>query len=113
MRNYFTNAVFAGISLALTAGIVAFSSAPVSAAVPTGETPRAIVRYSDLDLASKAGRAGLETRIHAAAEHVCPASSAVDFAAMRCRDTAIAQARHALAGRLAIRSASSVQTAAL
>ena len=113
MRSYLANTLFAGVSLALTAGIVAFSSAPASAAVAIGDAPHAVVRYSDLNLADKAGRAGLETRIRAAAERVCPVSSPADFAAMQCRETAIDQAHRAIAERLAMRSAALVQTAAL
>jgi len=42
MRNYLANTLFAGVSLALTASIVAFSSSPVSASVPANNTPHAI-----------------------------------------------------------------------
>jgi UrcA family protein len=112
MRTYLANTLFAGVSLAVTAGIVALSSAPVAAAIPTNDLPRAIVRYSDLNLADKAGRTDLEARIQAAAERVCPSSAPVDFDAMACRQKAEEQAHRAIAERLATRSASPNRTAA-
>ncbi|WP_298693071.1 UrcA family protein [uncultured Sphingomonas sp.] len=113
MRNLFTTTFFAGVSLALTAGIVAASASPAAAAVPTGDTPHAIVRYADLNLADATARAELDGRIRAAAAMVCPITEGVvDFAAMQCRATAIQQARRDIAERTAPRTAVPTQHAA-
>jgi len=113
MRNFFAHTLFAGVSLALTAGIVAASATPAAAAIPTVDAPQALVRYSDLNLADKQARSTLDSRIHAAANAVCPTSgSAADFAAMQCRETAIKQAHSDIADRLAMRSAAVTQNAA-
>ena len=114
MRTYLANTLFAGVSLAMTAGIVAFSSAPASAAIPSGDAPRAIVRYSDLDLSTPAGRANLDARIHAAASRVCDSNAGgPDFAGIACRSKVMMQAHRDVAEKLATRSASTTQNAAL
>ncbi len=114
MRNYLANTLFAGVSLAVTAGIVAISSAPASAAIPANEAPHALVRYSDLDLANPAGRADLDARINAAASRVCDSNAGgPDFAGMACRAKAVMQARRDVDQKIAMRATTTAPNAAL
>ena len=114
MRDFLANTLFASVSLAATAAVVCFSSAPASAAIPMNDAPRAEVRFSDLDLATPRGQRTLAGRIHFAAELVCPvATPGIDVDAAQCRDNAIAQARREIAERLAVASVASTASAAL
>ena len=112
MSNFIVNSIFAGASIALTAGIVAAAAAPAAdAAIPIA--PQAKVRYSDLNLGDKGGRADLDARIRLTAKRVCPAESNADFGAIQCRGEAIAKAHRDIAEQVASRPSASVQKAAL
>ncbi len=65
-------------------------------AATAGDHRSAMVRYGDLNLASDAGRASLETRIRAAVRSVCAAGDSRNLrelaASAACRDKAEAKA---------------------
>ena len=75
------------------AALAAVTAAPAIAGVPRDGATR-IVRYSDLDLGSAAGRARLEQRIDAAVRDVCvgaPSDPGRAAEARACRAAALAQ----------------------
>lgn len=82
-------------STILIAALVA--SAPCLAKPADTDVKREVVKYGDLNLASDAGQATLDTRIRAAAHRVCqdPGNTAMErFQRERkCRSIAIADAR--------------------
>lgn len=76
MRAYTINLVFAAAALALT---------PTVAAAETQQRTTGVV-YSDLDLATEAGRAELDLRIDRAAKQVCGMSESTVGTRIRSRD---------------------------
>lgn len=64
-----------------------------------------IVRYGDLNLASAAGQARLESRVLSAVDNVCPAGFAIDLNAAAqssaCKISALADARSQMAAAIA------------
>ena len=109
MRTVFTHAICTVASLALTAGFVV-AAAPAAASVTEIAPPQAFVRTGDLDLRSSAGRATASQRIRIAAQRVCTIDGhlAID---QSCRAKAIADAEHALAGKVAMADTATVLAA--
>ena len=72
----FNRSLSALAAVALTAGTVAFSSAPANAAEADHEVSVAI---GDLDLSSRSDQAKLDRRVKLAARQLCGDASPVDF----------------------------------
>lgn len=89
--------------------ITALAIASIALAAPafanTTNMQRQIVRYGDLDLASDAGRAVLDTRLTRAARSVCGVNDATDLgskmSASACYKRSISAARDNVANAMA------------
>ena len=82
---------------------------PPAFAAPASDEPTQVVRFSDLDLASKKGLRTLDRRIAAAADRLCGKKSDLDLRGKRiirrCRQAVIANASAAKVQSLASESA--------
>jgi UrcA family protein len=101
--------------LAIAAAAAAFGAAPAAAGdLPTAPPAIQIVRYTDLNLATDAGRAALDRRIARAVREVCGRASDADVHGKnvvgRCRvetaSAARAQPESVLAAAASVRLAS-------
>ena len=92
------NVVAVAAAIAAASGAVA-QTRDVTVLAPTAPSDVLVeyVRYGDLNLASAAGQARLESRIASAIDNVCPAGFALDLNAaaqsQSCKASALADAR--------------------
>jgi UrcA family protein len=94
----FTRHVAKALLASVTAGLVTFAVSPAQAEL---NAPRSVlVRYSDLDLKSDAGRTTLNKRISFAAGTVCGPADTLSYNSRRsvaaCEERAIANASRGL-----------------
>jgi UrcA family protein len=83
------------LMMVLCGVVSAVSAGAVSAATPTDDVPRIVVRYNAESLATESGARALYSRLVRAAEQVCPASPGGPFlnsAVLHCREQSIARA---------------------
>lgn len=102
---------------ALASTTLVSASAMAADIVATAEARTAEVRYGDLDLTSKAGRAALERRVAAAANRVCTSADPRDLMARAnaesCRTAALDKAEpqiEAAVNRARVRMAATVNS---
>jgi UrcA family protein len=90
----FTRTVSKALLASAAAGLVTFAVAPAHAEI--GAPRSMLVRYSDLDLQSDAGKTRLQKRIAFAAETVCGPADGLSYfsrqATAACEENAIANA---------------------
>jgi UrcA family protein len=98
--------------IALLCATITIGSA-VSAGAEPFQANAARVSFADLNLASAAGRAALERRIHAAADNVCRVNGRTDLGTLRAADVCFDKTVHEAMARVQTATSETIQYAAV